>query len=397
MGNVLVSGREGRVRTVYPSEAFATVRAIAPFRLTGSKRDYLAVASDSGKLSILKYVENVRRLERVHCETFGKSGCRRIVPGQYIAADPKGRALMIAAVEKQKFVYVLNRDAQENLTISSPLEAHKSSTIVYSLVALDVGFENPIFASLEKSYDRKNGVQSKYLVLYELDLGLNHVTRRQVAKVEDSTFVMVSVPGGGDGPGGTLLCSDGWVKYHGVEEEQDPIAARLPYREGEAFGSSMVVSVTLHKQRGMFFFLFCTERGDLIKAEIEWTPEKGASALILLYFDTLPGPAGSMSVMRNGFLFVASELGEHYFFQFQGIGDKDGLKTGISFSKSPVEDKDVALQFQPRAEPVNLTLIDNVDSSAPILSWKVKASYSQLLLQGLSLTRFDSLRIVSDC
>ena len=30
---------------------------------------------------------------------------------QYVAADPKGRAVMIAAVEKQKLVYVFNRDA----------------------------------------------------------------------------------------------------------------------------------------------------------------------------------------------------------------------------------------------------------------------------------------------
>lgn len=32
---------------------------------------------------------------QVHQETFGKSGCRRIVPGQYLAVDPKGRAIMI--------------------------------------------------------------------------------------------------------------------------------------------------------------------------------------------------------------------------------------------------------------------------------------------------------------
>lgn len=32
---------------------------------------------------------------QVHQETFGKSGCRRIVPGQYLAVDPKGRAVMI--------------------------------------------------------------------------------------------------------------------------------------------------------------------------------------------------------------------------------------------------------------------------------------------------------------
>lgn len=40
----------------------------------------------------------------MHIETFGKTGCRRIVPGQYLAADPQGRAFMISAVEKQKLV-----------------------------------------------------------------------------------------------------------------------------------------------------------------------------------------------------------------------------------------------------------------------------------------------------
>lgn len=30
----------------------------------------------------------------IHQETYGKSGCRRIVPGQYVACDPKGRAVM---------------------------------------------------------------------------------------------------------------------------------------------------------------------------------------------------------------------------------------------------------------------------------------------------------------
>ena len=34
------------------------------------------------------------------------------MPGQYLAIDPKkGRALVIGAVEKQKLVYILNRDS----------------------------------------------------------------------------------------------------------------------------------------------------------------------------------------------------------------------------------------------------------------------------------------------
>jgi len=75
-----------------------------------------------------------------------------LVPGQYLAADPKGRALMVAAVEKSKFVYVLNRDANSKLTISSPLQAHKTHSICFGITAVDVGFENPCFACIEFDY-----------------------------------------------------------------------------------------------------------------------------------------------------------------------------------------------------------------------------------------------------
>ena len=57
------------------------------------------------------------------------------------------------AVEKQKLVYILNRDAQARLTISSPLEAHKANTLVFNMVGVDVGFENPTFACLEIDYE----------------------------------------------------------------------------------------------------------------------------------------------------------------------------------------------------------------------------------------------------
>jgi splicing factor 3B subunit 3 len=42
---------------------------------------------------------------------------------------------------------------QARLTISSPLEAHKSNTIVFHIVGVDVGFENPLFACLEIDYE----------------------------------------------------------------------------------------------------------------------------------------------------------------------------------------------------------------------------------------------------
>jgi len=44
------------------------------------------------------------------------------------------------------------RDSAANLTISSPLDAHKSQNIVFSIAALDTGFDNPIFAAIELDY-----------------------------------------------------------------------------------------------------------------------------------------------------------------------------------------------------------------------------------------------------
>ena len=64
-------------------------------------------------------------------------------------------------MEKQKIVYVLNRDTANNLTISSPLEAHRGHTVVFACIGLDMGFENPIFACIEASYQDSDGASAK--------------------------------------------------------------------------------------------------------------------------------------------------------------------------------------------------------------------------------------------
>lgn len=71
--------------------------------------DYMVIGSDSGRIVILEYNPSKNMLEKVHQETFGKSGCRRIVPGQYLAVDPKGRAVMIGLHATYYSVYSLVR------------------------------------------------------------------------------------------------------------------------------------------------------------------------------------------------------------------------------------------------------------------------------------------------
>ena len=82
-------------------------------------------------------------------------------------------------------MYVLNRDSKNNVTISSPLEAHKSQTIVLTTEGLDVGYDNPIFACLEAAAHTE-----KLLTFYQLDLGLNHVIRKCSEATERSANLL---------------------------------------------------------------------------------------------------------------------------------------------------------------------------------------------------------------
>jgi splicing factor 3B subunit 3 len=210
-----------RIHSAVCMQVFGQIRSLATFRLPGTPTDYIVVGSDSGRIVILTYSEPKHAFVKVHQETFGRSGCRRIVPGQYVACDPSGRAVMIAAVEKQKFLYVLNRDSANNLTISSPLDAHKSRHVVFALAALDNGFDNPLFAAVELDYTDADedptgeaaSEAQKQLVYYELDLGLNHVTRKWSEPCDNGA----EGSAGGSGPGLHTMssCRDCyWSVFH---------------------------------------------------------------------------------------------------------------------------------------------------------------------------------------
>ncbi|XP_050399124.1 splicing factor 3B subunit 3 isoform X2 [Patella vulgata] len=365
----------GKIYPVLSVEVFGIIRALMPFKLTGGSKDYIVVGSDSGRIVILEYMPSKNIFEKVHQETFGKSGCRRIVPGQFLAVDPKGRAVMIGAVEKQKLVYILNRDAQARLTISSPLEAHKSNTLVYNIVGVDIGFENPTFACLEIDYEDADqdptgeaaAKSQQLLTYYELDLGLNHVVRKYSEQLEEHANFLISVPGGNEGPSGVLICSENYITYKNLGDQPDircPIPRRRYDLDDPERGMIFVCSAT-HKTKSMFFFLAQTEQGDIFKITLE-TDEDIVTEIRLKYFDTVPVSA-SMCVLKSGFLFVASEFGNHYLYQIAHLGDDDGEPT---FSSAmPLEEGDTFL-FSPRPLK-NLVVVDEMDSLSPIMSCQI--------------------------
>ncbi|KAF7321883.1 CPSF-A domain-containing protein [Mycena kentingensis (nom. inval.)] len=379
----------GKVTTVVATDVFGSIRSLVAFRLTGGTKDYAIVGSDSGRIIILDYDPKTSSFVKLHQETFGKSGARRIVPGQYLASDPKGRAVMIAAMEKAKLVYILNRDASAKLTISSPLEAHKANTIVHHIVGLDVGFENPMFAALEVDYaeaDQDHTGQAardteKMLTYYELDLGLNHVVRKWSEPTDRRANLLVQVPGGQvassdrfDGPSGVLVCCENHIIYRHMDSRQHrvPIPRRKHPLEDPNRGL-IIVTAVMHKMRGAFFFLLQSEDGDLYKVTIEHEEEE-VRALKIKYFDTIP-VASSLCILKSGFLFVSSEFGNHYLYQFQKLGDDDNEPecSSTSYPSFGMANPHLPLPqafFQPRPLE-NLVVADELESLNPIVASQV--------------------------
>lgn len=310
------------------------------------KPDYAIVGSDSGRIVILEYDPKANAFVKVHQETYGKSGARRVVAGQYLAVDPKGRACMIAAVEKNKLVYILNRDTATNLTISSPLEAHRNQSILFAITGVDVGFENPIFAALEMDYGEVDQDATgeafhnaekvrlllprlpfpahsthQMLTFYELDLGLNHVVRKWSEPTDPRANFLLQVPGGTssatsdklDGPSGVLVCAENHIIYRHMDHVQHrvPIPRRLsPVEMSPDDRGLIIVAGVMHKMKGAFFFLLQSEEGDLYKVTLDHEEDE-VRALKIKYFDTVP-VASSLCILKSGFLFVAAEFGSQY-------------------------------------------------------------------------------------
>ncbi|KAL8927267.1 MAG: hypothetical protein Q9208_002443 [Pyrenodesmia sp. 3 TL-2023] len=391
---------QGKITTILSQDVFGIIRTLAAFRLAGSNKDYIIIGSDSGRITIIEYVPAQNRFNRLHLETFGKSGVRRVIPGQYLAVDPKGRACLIASAEKNKLVYVLNRNAQAELTISSPLEAHKPQTLVFALVGLDVGYENPVFAVLEVDYtecDQDPTGQAfdeveKSLVYYELDLGLNHVVRKWSDPVDRTANMLLQVPGGGDGPSGVLVCGLDNITYR--HSNQEAFRVPIPRRRGATENPERkrcIVAGVMHKMRGAFFFLLQSEDGDLFKVTIDMVeddngqPTGEVKKLKIKYFDTVP-IASNLCILKSGFLFVASETGNHHFYQFEKLGDDDNETEydSDSFPADPTETY-TAVYFHPRAAE-NVNLVESIDSMNPQLDCKVA-----------NLTDEDAPQIYSIC
>ena len=103
-------------------------------------------------------------------------------------------------------------------------------------------------------------------MLYELDLGLNHVIRKSSEPVDNGANLLIPVPGGEDGPGGALVCAENYLIYmkDGMAERIQAVIPRRNNLRGDR--GVLIVSWAKHQVKTMFFFLLQVSFGPPMQA-----------------------------------------------------------------------------------------------------------------------------------
>ncbi|ODV87427.1 hypothetical protein CANARDRAFT_194901 [[Candida] arabinofermentans NRRL YB-2248] len=373
--------KTGQLVKAFSQDTYSNIRSIQNFKITKSLKDSLIITSDSGNLAIVEFDNNKGRFRRASCEPYSKTGIRRIGPGEFIATDGEGRAAMIAAIEKNKLVYTFRKDSNDDLLVSSPLEANKNNTLTFDLTGLDVGFDNPMFASIECDYSNFENDSTKELYktlsYYELDLGLNHVVRKYSEDINNSSNFVIAIPGGVHGPSGVLISSDGMVQYKYLNKMAHSVP--IPKRTGQVCSSRIVAGV-VHRLKKAFFVLLQSDQGDLFKVTLDYSPQdsdesNGEGGIVdhmeIKYFDSLP-ICTSLLIFKAGFLYANCESGDQYVYQFEKLGDdpNDKVFTSTNYPDdvAVLEDPDTFFDVKPLD---NLNLVSIIENLNPLIDSKL--------------------------
>ena len=135
---------------VLTKQTFCHVYSVKTLSFPGSTIDYLVITSDSGNITIIDL--KGEKFQKLICVPFGRTGMRRFEPGYYLNISPCGRAIFTASLEKYKVAWEIIQTENLAPQLGPPIDLPRSHCFVYCSVALDVGYESPVFAVIERVF-----------------------------------------------------------------------------------------------------------------------------------------------------------------------------------------------------------------------------------------------------
>ena len=350
-------------------QTFANNVSISKLCFDNIAKNYLVLTSDSGNLTLLEYNSKLNKFIDLNNEIFYKTGLRRLSPCKYSCIDPKGRAIMISAIEKNKLIFPLsNNDNDNNIIISSPIEANRDNILTYDIKSIDVGgYENnPIFAAIESEY----GGDFKSINYYEYDLGLNNILLLKSRNIHDSSNHLIPLPGGDKGPSGIIVCSEGMIQYMAPFKENHylPIPSRNDNNNNNNNIKSIIITSVVHQMKKGFFILLQNQFSDIFKITVDYEGWN-VKCLKIRYFDTIP-ICNSICVLKNGYLYADCQFNDQILYKFEKLGDADGEMewNSLNYPNEEIIRNKEANSFKFKVKKLeNLKIVNKIKNFNPII------------------------------
>ncbi|KAH0792774.1 pre-mRNA-splicing factor rse1 [Histomonas meleagridis] len=316
---------------------FCHVFSVATISLPESTQDFLVVTSDSGDITVFDLTNKI--FTQLFSIPYARTGMRRYEPGPYLSVSPCGRAIFSSSLEKYKVAFSISKSKNGKPSLSAPIEFVKSHSFIHSCVSLDVGYESPLFAFIERIFKPPkeqreppfDPTTEKFLCFYELDSNINTIVKKDEFPIPSTSTLLVSVPGPlYNCPGGVIVCSNGSLQYYNKSKELSIIP--IPSRRGE--GQSVILTSATFCNSSTWFSLLQNQFGDLF-----YVTSQDDKTLTCEYFDTIP-PSTSMLILKQGFLIAFGETNSNTFY---------------SITNLEIEAND-SLEFEPNINLIHLSL-----------------------------------------
>ncbi|KAI3638541.1 hypothetical protein MIR68_003039 [Amoeboaphelidium protococcarum] len=348
-------------------------------------QDYVVLLSEAGSLVILQYNEQTGEFLVVRNESYGKVGINRGIPSEYLAVDPHGRCCLISALEYQKFAFILSLQQQTHMNdgdqeqqmesirsevyLSSPLSCHRRGVVVFDLCALHVGYENPVFASIEYNQPESGRDVGLHLVFYQVDLGLNQLTVLKGVRLHADCNRLVPLHDGGlfccESDGSRLLHFDQRFEFREVIDM--PVCGWDSTQDVQV-GRGMMVGHCLIQQN---VYMLINECGDTFILA-----SQGDSVLNVQYYDTV-GLSSSVVALYGGLVFCVGDSGDNLLIQLQGVKKFISSSAHMNDRQQSMDRDGIAGDRQRERSKYERTLMKNaafitkLDSIAPVIAAKV--------------------------
>lgn len=227
--------------------------------------DLLILGTDIGSLLIMEWTQKGFRSIATHprppLPPWGRTGCRPLSPGAYVACDPKGRAIFTAALQNLKMAYLVNEAADISCPSGGPILSsalqHTSDTLTVALCPIGTGYENPIFVTIEMDSNLQ-----RTLCTWEVDLGLRSLVLRRTTKLSPLSSLLLPLPNTTTTTSDTSISTTILVGSPNLIETFDIFKGSTPISD-VSFTGMPVKAMVLHSAKGDCLPLILSENGTI--------------------------------------------------------------------------------------------------------------------------------------